>query len=251
MTGKPTTLLLRIARVFLYSYLFAASLCVVFLGGRSLTALLSDNDRTGQSLPADLVTIKVRTARPHELTGAGDAIAGFTDGVAGRPEKSAYLSSAPFGKNTQHELLPDSYEKVLRYREPSGWKRLLLLNLGFTSDYLSLQLVAFLFISALLLVRILNSLRRFGPFTAANARRICWLGVLLIATDAYQGLAYWIARFVVPPFVEAGLVKPLNYYVVMNNNLDYGGWLAGVILLLIAAVYQRGVDIYQEAELTV
>lgn len=244
--------LLRFAHLVLYAYLVGACLVGLFLLVRSVTALSPGQHDGLADGPGSTVTIRLDTSRPRQLTLLGDAITGFEDGASGRPEPSAYRIPTPYSSRLSgYELHPNRYQQLLRYPEPNPWKRLLLLQLGFTDTYLSFQLFAFLLISSLLLVLITRNVRRHGAFTSANARYIWWLGLLLIGSDAYQVFAYWLVRFVVPPFKAAGLAAPLNRYALLNNTLEYGGWVAGMMLLIIALVYRQGVKLHQEAELTV
>ena len=75
------------------------------------------------------------------------------------------------------------------------------------------------------------------------------MGMLMIAYSLIQSifghLIHWQAR----PYIEEispNLTSPVTY-----NLSPNGMWLFGLVLLALAQVYRRGVEIQQENELTV
>lgn len=106
--------------------------------------------------------------------------------------------------------------------------------------------------------RIFRNLNAASPFNLANVRRISAMGVILIAQDLLGIGVALLLRPLAKPFVtqlsDPGLARPLQ-------NLDFntfdlqpnieGDWFLGLILLALAQVYRRGIELQAENELTV
>lgn len=259
MSSRFTIPFLQTMRRLLFVYLSVAGLMVMLLAVTSLIVFLSWGS-LNVSQPATTVEATVDFEHPALFGPAHDflngVVEGWKDGAAGverpQPERAAeppQLSPTP--PNGTHELVPDKNRQLLRYQETSPWKRLLLLQLGMTSEDISLGVVVYTLVSGVLLYRIMRDVKPKTPFTTANARRIRRLGILLIAADVYQQLVYVVLPLLVPPFREPSTGKLLSQYIVLTPRVEYGSWAVGLMLLVIAAVYQRGIELQQEAELTV
>lgn len=100
-----------------------------------------------------------------------------------------------------------------------------------------------------LLRQIFRSVQTDSPFRAATARRIATMGLLFLGQTAIElllKLALW--QQTRPYFSQIRLTNQASLSV--NIQLD-GPWLLGLILLALAQVYRRGIDIQLENELTV
>ncbi|WP_460677110.1 DUF2975 domain-containing protein [Hymenobacter coalescens] len=155
----------------------------------------------------------------------------------------------------QHFLIDKSQQQRLVYREAHVGKRLALALLGYTNSSLgrsSTALLLFSMFTGLLLYRILRDLSLDSPFTSVNAARIRWLGLLMIGLDVYNFLATVCLRALVPAFpLGDGSRDAVRRFAVLDPAGDLGSWKFGLVLLVVAAVYQRGVVLAEEAELTV
>ncbi|WP_345056128.1 DUF2975 domain-containing protein [Hymenobacter glaciei] len=123
--------------------------------------------------------------------------------------------------------------------------------MGASNEYQSLAWGAFLAVGSWLLWQLLLDVTPATPFTFTNARRLRGLGLLVLGLDFAQELAYLAVRALVPPFRVPGLTEPLSHYVRLNTETTLPGWEVGLMLLVIAAVYQRGVELSREAELVI
>jgi len=100
-----------------------------------------------------------------------------------------------------------------------------------------------------LLRKIFSSVQVHSPFQTANARRIAIMGFLFLGQTAVELLlkfALW--QQTRPYFKQIRLVNPAELSV--DIQLD-GPWFLGLILLALAQVYKRGIEIQLENELTV
>ena len=149
------------------------------------------------------------------------------------------------------ELAPDPETPVLRYKEPSPWKRVALLHLGASDPSYSLSWVLYLCVGSWLLWKLLFDISPSTPFTQANARRLRWLGLLVLGLFLAQYAAYAAVRALVPELHGLGLAEPLSHYVRLNTEETLPDFTIGVMLGVIAAVYQRGVELSREAELVI
>lgn len=100
-----------------------------------------------------------------------------------------------------------------------------------------------------LLRQIFRSVQTDSPFQAAIARRIATMGFLFLGQTAIEGLlklALW--QQTRPYFRQIRLSSQAALSV--DIQLD-GLWLLGLILLALAQVYRRGIELQLENELTV
>ena len=89
------------------------------------------------------------------------------------------------------------------------------------------------------------------PFTLANSRRLAKLALLVLSLGLTQTVSYVAIRALVPIFHVPGLVEPLSHYVHLNTENILPSYLVGIMLAVISAVYRRGVELSQEAELII
>lgn len=234
--------LLLLSRVFVGIFLFVAF--------GSLCRLVSKTYDAASGGPE--VRLVLYTTTPNLFSAAHDMNAGFEDGFAGRPPRPERgplpaLRAAAVG----FELAADPHAPLLRYREPNAWKRVALVHLGAADGYLSLSWVILISAGSWLLWSLLRDVTPETPFTLANARRLRWLGLLIIGLHYAQKLEYVLVRGLVPAFHTPGLPETLNHYVRLNTENTLPGVWTGVMLAIIAVVYRRGVELSQEAELVI
>ncbi|TDN38970.1 DUF2975 domain-containing protein [Hymenobacter sp. UV11] len=196
------------------------------------------------------VRLRLDTFRPNLFGFWHDTQAGFEDGQRSKSrEQRGPLAALP--PTAGFELAADPHAPLLRYREPSAGKRAALLALGALDDGLSIAGLVFLGGSSWLLLGLLRDVTSDTPFTAANGRRLLWLALLLFGLNLWRYVAYALVWAVVPAYRAAGLAGPLSHYVRLNTDELVPGFEVGFILLIIAAVYQRGVALSREAELVI
>ena len=135
----------------------------------------------------------------------------------------------------------------LMYQERSPGRRLLLRLMNSQPQPVPYVLATLAF--CVLLYRILRDIRPGVPFTPANVRRLRWLGFLLIACDVYKWTATWWMQNYLTQVAPAGTANLLPYTHFGSSLV--ANWLIGLMLLIIAAGYQRGVELAEEADLTV
>lgn len=227
-------------------FMLAAGFAALFLLARSFDGVTGSPE----------VRLVLDTHYPNMFTAIHAMEAGYTAG--GEADLNGSTDSS-LSKNTQavkslttgFALTTDPQTPVLRYHEPSVWKRLALLHLGASNDYQSLAWIVFFSVGSWLLWRLLLDVRPATPFAFANAHRLRGLGLLVLGLDLGQELAYLAVRVLVPAFRVPNLADPLSHYVQLNTETTLPGWETGFMLLIIAAVYQRGVELSREAELTI
>jgi uncharacterized protein YjeT (DUF2065 family) len=195
------------------------------------------------------VRLALQTIRPNGFEVWHDTQAGFQDGLKGqrRPERGPLpaLAAADF------DVQADPHAQLLRYREPSEWKRMALQALGALDDSLSVAGLLFIGYGSWLLFSMLQDVTPATPFTQANAQRLRKLTLLVFGLHLWHYVAYWLVWALVPAYRVAALASPLNHYVRLNTDDLVPGVAVGFILLIIAAVYQRGVELSREAELVI
>ena len=227
---------------------FSRPLAFIFLLGGVMAAILL-LVRTAAAFDDTPVQLSLNTTTPNIFSALHDVKAGWSDGYNRRPTRTMLpvklTTTMPF------ELGADPQAPALRYHEPSAGRRLALLYLGASNDYQSLAWVVFFGVSSWLLWQLLLDVTLATPFTFANARRLRNLGLLVLGLDLTQELAYLAVRALVPPFRVPGLAEPLSHYIRLNTETTLPGWEVGLLLLVIAAVYQRGVELSREAELVI
>lgn len=109
-----------------------------------------------------------------------------------------------------------------------------------------------------LLRKIFKNLKVASPFNPANVRRISAMGFILIGQDLLGFGTALLLRPLVKPYVaqlsEPGLAssfKNLDFNTFeIQPNIE-GAWFLGLILLALAQVYRRGIELQAENELTV
>ena len=199
------------------------------------------------------VRLALDTTSPNLFPALHNFIGGFQDGFAGKPHRPERGPLPTFRAGaTGFEIVADPQSPLLRYEEPSVWKRLALLHLGASNNYLSLIWVIFFGMGSWLLRRLLQDVKPDTPFTLANAHRLRSLGLWILGPIYIgQALSYLALRALIPTFHAPGLAEPLSHYVRLNTEANLPGWEMGVMLLVIAAVYRHGVELSREAELVI
>lgn len=137
---------------------------------------------------------------------------------------------------------------LLRYHEPSALRRVALLTLGAWSGGLSAAGLLLIGLGSWLL---LQDVTPTTPFTPANAHRLLHLTLLVLGLNLWDYVARVAVLALVPDFQVPSLSMPLNHYVSLSADKLVPGFLTGFILFVVAAVYQRGVMLSQEAELVI
>ncbi|TGE21822.1 DUF2975 domain-containing protein [Hymenobacter aquaticus] len=153
-----------------------------------------------------------------------------------------------------YRLVRHSEQVSLKYMERNRGKKVALELLGVLNSAggrSSLPLIVYSMLTGMLLYRILNEMQIESPFTEKNARRIRWLALLMVGVDLYQYLARITLAALLPPVPVPGHSGTAAQYMVLDVGPETGAWKFGLVLLVIAAVYQRGVVMAEEAELTV
>jgi Protein of unknown function (DUF2975) len=238
MRPLPLASLLRLSRPLAFIFLLGGGIAAMILLARTVAAF-----------DAPPVQLALNTTTPNIFSAWHNVQAGWSDGYNGRPMR--HMLHAPLAANIPFDLVADPQAPVLRYHEPNTVKRVALLYLGASNDYQSLAWVVFFGVGSWLLWQLLLDVTPATPFTFANARRLRGLGLLVLGLDFAQELAYLAVRALVPPFRSPGLAEPLSHYVRLNTETTLPGWEVGLVLLVIATVYQRGVELSREAELVI
>ena len=198
------------------------------------------------------VSLTLDTDDPNLFSTIHAVKAGYEDGRDDEPMPRRYHQLPKLQTNAAgFELLADPQAPLLRYQEPNPWKRWPLLRLGASDQELSLAWVLYFALGSWLLLQLLLDVTPATPFTFANARRLNGLGLLVLGLDLVQELTYLVVRTLVPAFQTPGLAEPLSHYVRFSTETTLPGLEVGVLLLIIAAVYRRGVELSQEAELVI
>ncbi|GAA4042227.1 hypothetical protein GCM10022409_30270 [Hymenobacter glaciei] len=232
----PLASLLRFTRPLAYLLLLASGFEVILLLARTVAAF--------DSAPVELT---LYTTDPNIFPTLHAIHAGLVGDS--RPSRTVQLYEPAV--KSPFEIASNPQALVLRYHEPSAERRVALLYLGASNEYQSLAWGAFLAVGSWLLWQLLLDVTPATPFTFTNARRLRGLGLLVLGLDFAQELAYLAVRALVPPFRVPGLTEPLSHYVRLNTETTLPGWEVGLMLLVIAAVYQRGVELSREAELVI
>lgn len=106
-----------------------------------------------------------------------------------------------------------------------------------------------------LLRKIFTTLNITSPFSPSNVRRISAMGFILIGQDLLAFGAESVLRPLVKPYVTqlsaTRLLQNLTFNTLeIHLNIE-GAWFLGLILLALAQVYRRGIELQTENELTV
>jgi hypothetical protein len=106
-----------------------------------------------------------------------------------------------------------------------------------------------------LLRKIFTTLNITSPFSASNVRRISAMGFILIAQDLLAFGAELALRSLVKPYVTqlsaTNLAKDLTFNTFEIHLGIEGAWFLGLILLALAQVYRRGIELQVENDLTI
>lgn len=245
----PESIFLPLLRVTLAIFLFTSGLNLLVTLSKGLWAESEIRDA-----PVDLVTLRLNLARPYQyplqdiVRGAQE---GWRDGTASA-QPGAVTNPTPQLPTSTYELLPDTTQRLLRYREASWGRRASLYLLGAVPGTMSLATALVLAGIGWLVWLMVRTLRPTAPFSPENTRRIRLLGGLLLGWVVWQQVAHALLIFVVKlPAVALSTPLPVAHYVYLYDDALVPSLLLlnGFGLLLI--LYRRGVALQQEAELTV
>lgn len=238
MASRYLLFLLRFAKVMTGLFVVVAAVSIFSLCGKMFDAA---------SQPE--VQLSLDTKRPNVFEAWHEAQAGFKDGLNGhrRPERGPL----PARTAASFDVQAYPYAQVLRYREPSDAKRMVLQALGALDESLSVAGLLFFGYGSWLLFKLLQDVTTENPFTLANAQRLRKLALLVLGLYFWQYVAYLLVWLLVPAYRLASLAYPLSHYVRLNTDDLVPGPAIGIGLVIIAAVYQRGVELSREAELVI
>ena len=242
MPAPSRKILLLFSRVIVVFCLFMTFVFACQLLGLTYDALTEDSE----------VQLNLDTTWPNSFAVFYSGKAGFEDAKHNQPNRMRQSLLPPMLHNAAgFELAADPHKPVLRYKEPNAWKRLALLHLGASDKMFSLSWILFLGIGSWQLWRLLLDVTPATPFTRANSRRLARLALLVLSLSIVQTISYLAIRSLVPTLYSPDLVEPLSHYVSLNTEYTLPGTWVGVMLAVIAAVYRRGVELSQEAELVI
>lgn len=241
MASRYLLLLLRIAKGLTGIFIVSAAVLTFSLLGKMVDVA---------SQPE--VQLTLDTKQPNIFEAWHATQAGFIDGLEGKPRpKRNSLPALAAAPAAGFDVQANLDAQVLRYREPSDAKRMLLQALGALDDSLSVAGLLFLGYGSWLLFGLLRDVTLETPFTLANARRLHKLALLVLGLYFWQYVAYLLVWALVPAYRVASLAYPLSHYVHLNTDDLVPGPAIGMALVIIAAVYQRGVELSREAELVI
>jgi uncharacterized protein YjeT (DUF2065 family) len=239
MAYRYLPLALRFAKALTWFFVVMAGMLTLTLCGRIADAASEPE-----------VRLVLNTARPNLFGAWHDSKEGFRDGQEGHTRELRGPLPA-FPAATRFALVADPHASLLRYHEPSAWKRMALQLLGALDDSLSVAGLLFLGYGSWLLLKLLQDVTPDTPFTLANAHRLRKLTLLVLGLNLWHYAAYLLVWALVPAYRVAQLAQPLSHYVRLNTDDLVPGVEVGFILFIIAAVYQRGVELSREAELVI
>ena len=223
---------LRFVRVLAAAQYVLSAIGLLIYGLFSIYDLRADSQQASFTLPS--FTLEVQHPRRGQVQGA------TLDSLKAIPGT--------------FRLVPKGQKLALVYVERNFGKRVAMIILGVANHADkrgSLPMGLYSMLTGMLLYKILTDMSIESPFTEKNARRIRWLGLLMIGVDLYQYVAFRYMLSIVPHFRAPGLQGNVLQYLTLDPAEETGAWKFGLVLLVIAAVYQRGVVMAQEAELTV
>lgn len=121
--------------------------------------------------------------------------------------------------------------------------------LGLSYTFITvLVLVGFVWFFGILR-QIFRHTRADSPFHPDNARRIGQMGWLYIAALVFSEISDFVVWAQAKPYIEA--MSP-EFYSGQSYGISLdGSWTFGLVLLALAQIYRRGVELQQENELTV
>jgi Protein of unknown function (DUF2975) len=198
------------------------------------------------------VRLCLDTRRPNMFSATHAVKSGFENGKSNnlQPPRQLLLPRLQ-ASTTGFELTANPQAPVLRYQEPNPWKRLALLLLGASDDLFSLSWILLLGIGSWQLWRLLLDVTPATPFALANSRRLATVALLVLSLNLAEEISYVAVRSLMPDFHAPGLVEPLSHYVQLSTENTLPNVMVGIMLAIIAAVYRRGVELSQEAELVI
>ncbi|MDU0369470.1 DUF2975 domain-containing protein [Hymenobacter endophyticus] len=252
MRSKFSFRFLRFTRVVVFLFLVGTAVNL-FMSGYD-TGYVAAHSRLK---PADTIMLQLDRNHPTRYPFDG-AVRAFQNGWNYERWQNRAISRPVFFSpdsvqasfNSQgFDVVVQRNRQVLRYQEPSFGKRLALLWLGASSTTMSVVEALIMFGLALLLWQLLRDVTPATPFTLANARRLRTMMLLVVSWEIWQMLAHMLLLRLVPNFVADG--GTLVQYVVLHGDGHTPGALGIIMLTVIALVYRRGVELQQEAELTV
>ncbi|WP_159471633.1 DUF2975 domain-containing protein [Dyadobacter sp. 3J3] len=171
-----------------------------------------------------------------------------SENVSFGDEPSGYISlPVTFGPISDKTFISSTQPFI--YLKPHNLTSQLQVPIRSTSGILmiSLGLVSLISVAwtLFLLRRIFMTLQPQSPFHERNTRRITIMGLLFLGQTFIEILLKLILLNQTKPFF-----KGINLDYPMDIRLD-GPWLLGLILLALAQVYQRGIDLQLENDLTI
>lgn len=226
---------------------------IVFLvvgAGFALTLL----GRTADTVTNPEVRLSLHTNQPAVFNFWYGVQAGWEGGSNSTSHPRTDWDQLPpmhLAPSQRFDLVANPTAPLLRYQEPSIWKRVALLYLGALPGDLSLPGLLFWLYGSWLLVRLLQDVTPETPFTQANARRLAQLTSLILGLNLWDYVAQVSILNLVPDFQVAGVAHALNRYVQLSPENLIPGLQVGFILFVIAAVYRRGVELSQEADFVI
>ncbi|HEU4555218.1 MAG TPA: DUF2975 domain-containing protein [Chitinophaga sp.] len=148
---------------------------------------------------------------------------------SGTQNESPYTFSE--GKLAALQRPPNHYLLLVGYRSP----------LGIYNYFLTLLFTAGILYGMAQLRRIFHSISVREPFADSNPARIRNIGLVLIASDVAKGINYIIFNSLANRYFSG---------IELLTQIGFGIW-AGLLMLAIAVVYRRGVELYSENQLTI
>lgn len=199
------------------------------------------------------VRLTLDTTRPAHFQFWYGMQAGFDEGASNRPRRTGWdaLPALYLPAGQEFELAANPTEPILRYQEPSAWKRVALLALGALPGNLSVPGLLCWIYGSWLLLKLLQDVTPDTPFTQANAQRLVKLALLVLSLNLWDQVAQFSLLYLVPAFRMVGVAGLLKQYVLLNTSELVPGIGVGFMLIVIAVVYRRGVELSQEAELVI
>ncbi len=174
------------------------------------------------------------------VAGSGDIIKDTRSGLNNHFDVKAFIKVPDGPPDFIHGNLPTTvlekkeniYTLHTTSRSPLGIYSYIMLLLGCLAGVMVLDWLRKIFRDSSVKV----------PFTAVNAGRIRNIGLVLIATDVVKIIGYFIFNRMTNPHFDMHFELLTD----IGSNL----WM-GLLLLVLAVVYRRGVEIYNENQLTI
>jgi len=217
-----TTFLLKFLRVVFLLASFAGLLIILDVSYLTLFP---------PATTSNVVMLNVRQRVPASITPVSPVTVAEEEVAAGKPT----------------QLVMHTQSGTLVLREPQASRRLLVRIINAEKGPLPLMLAGLLF--SFIMAEILNDVKPGVPFSPANTRRLYWLAALFIGCEVYERAAsWWMQQYLrsVTPAGMAGLMPNSEFSSSLVSN-----WLVAAMLVVLAASYRRGVELTEDAELTV